>query len=354
MGQNIGTTVTAMLSSVGANKNARRAALIHLYFNIIGTAVFLILFYAVRLVIDLPILNTAVNEAGIAIIHTTFNIVCTAVLLPFNKLLVKLACLTIRDEAPEPEVNLLDERLLVTPSIALEQCSKLSCAMANLSQASVDRALGLVAAYSEDTAKVVCDVEEQLDQYEDGIGTYLVKLSSKSLSMDDSRSVSRLLHSISDFERISDHAKSIQISAQRLRDKGQTFSKDAQAELEVLFRAVRQVTRLTANSFIANDPEQAKLVEPLEQVVDHLCATMKARHITRLQEGACNVDQGMLFTDLLTDCSRISDHCSNVAAAIIELGRDSYDTHHYLDHVREHDNQFKQQYQTYLRQFPLP
>ena len=136
--------------------------------------------------------------------------------------------------------------------------------------------------------------------------------------------------------------------------QGQTFSKDAQAELEVLFRAVRQVTRLTANSFIANDPEQAKLVEPLEQVVDHLCATMKARHITRLQEGACNVDQGMLFTDLLTDCSRISDHCSNVAAAIIELGRDSYDTHHYLDHVREHDNQFKQQYQTYLRQFPLP
>ena len=353
LGQNIGTTVTAMLSSVGTNKNARRAALIHLYFNVIGTITFLILFFALQLIIPMPFLDDSVSAFNIAVVHTMFNVVCTLALLPFNKLLVKLACATIKDEAQEPEVILLDERLLVTPSIALEQCSKLAIGMANLASTSVKRALGLITNYDEEDAKLVCEVEDQLDQYEDLMGSYLVKLSTKTLSVSDSRMVSLLLHSISDLERISDHAKSIQISAQRMHNKQNVLSGDAKAELDVLAKAVATVTRETAKSFADDDSKRARKVEPLEQVVDHLCANMKARHIKRLQDGACKVEQGMLFTDVLGDCARISDHCSNVAAAIIELHHDSYDTHQYLGDLRS-DPEFKELYQEYLAQYPLP
>ena len=353
LGQNIGTTVTAMLSSVGANKNARRAALIHLYFNVIGTITFLILFFILQVFIPMPFLNDSINEFYIAVVHTVFNVVCTLALLPFNKLLVKLACATIKEEAKEPEVMLLDERLLVTPPIALEQCNKLAIGMANLASTSVQRALGLITSYNEEDAKLVCEVEDQLDQYEDQIGSYLVKLSTKTLSVDDSRAVSLLLHSISDLERISDHAKSIQISAQRMHNKHNQLSGDAKEELQVLAKAVTAVTKETAKSFADDDSKRARKVEPMEQVVDHLCSNMKARHIKRLQDGACRVEQGMLFTDVLGDCARISDHCSNVAAAIIELHHDSYDTHQYLGDLR-HDPEFKELYQEYLAQYPLP
>jgi len=353
LGQNIGTTVTAMLSSVGANKNARRAALIHLYFNVIGTITFLILFFILQVFIPMPFLNDSINEFYIAVVHTVFNVVCTLALLPFNKLLVKLACATIKEEAKEPEVMLLDERLLVTPPIALEQCNKLAIGMANLASTSVQRALGLITSYNEEDAKLVCEVEDQLDQYEDQIGSYLVKLSTKTLSVDDSRAVSLLLHSISDLERISDHAKSIQISAQRMHNKHNQLSGDAKEELQVLAKAVTAVTKETAKSFADDDSKRARKVEPMEQVVDHLCSNMKARHIKRLQDGACRVEQGMLFTDVLGDCARISDHCSNVAAAIIELHHDSYDTHQYLGDLRS-DPEFKELYQEYLAQYPLP
>ncbi len=352
LGQNIGTTVTAMLSSVGATKNARRAALIHLYFNVIGTAAFLALFYLLRALVPMPFLTDAIGESGIALVHTLFNLVCTAALFPFNKLLVRLACLTIPEEKQDPKAALLDERLLVTPSIALEQCSKLTCTMATLSEQAVNQALSLVGAYNPQAAQTVCDTETQMDEYEDLLGSYLVKLSSRSLSMDDSRGVSLLLHSIGDFERISDHAKSVQITAQRLQSS--QFSREAQAELEVLFQAVRKVTHLTSQCFLSNDTALAAQVEPLEAVVDHLCSVMRARHITRLQQGACCVEQGMAFTDLLNDCSRVSDHCSNVAAAIIELGHDSYEPHHYVEHAKEHDAQFQAHYRAYLAQFTLP
>ena len=353
LGQNIGTTVTAMLSSVGANKNARRAALIHLYFNVIGTITFLVLFFILQAVIPMPFLGESINEFYIAVVHTVFNVVCTMALLPFNKLLVKLACLTIKDEATEPEVILLDERLLVTPPIALEQCSKLASGMANLAKEAVKSSLRLITNYNQEDEQLVQEVEDQLDQYEDLMGSYLVKLSSKTLSMDDSHVVSLLLHSISDFERISDHAKSIQISAKRMQEKGNSLSPAALAELNVLAQAVTAVTRETAKSFSADDSHRARKVEPLEQVVDHLCATMKARHIQRLQDGTCKVEQGMLFTDVLGDCARISDHCSNVAAAIIELHHDSYDTHQYLGDLRN-DPEFKELYQEYQAQYPLP
>ena len=354
LGQNIGTTVTAMLSSVGANKNARRAALIHLYFNVIGTFTFLGLFYLFHTFIGFPLYDSAINQAGIAIVHTIFNVVCTLVLLPFSQQLVKLAYLTIRDDDPEPEIVLLDERLLVTPSIALEQCKKLASAMANLSQTAVVRALSLLSSYSEEDASLIREVEDQLDRYEDAISTYLVGLASRNLSVDDSREVSLILHSISDFERISDHAKSIQITAAKMRDKSVSFTPNAREELSVLVRAVSSVTRFTANCFMDNDRELAQKVEPLEQVVDRLCIDIKERHIARLREGACTVDLGLLFTDVLNDCSRVSDHCSNVAAAIIELDHDQYDTHQYLGNLKKNDEHFKRQYEEFLSQHALP
>ena len=354
LGQNIGTTVTALLSSTGANKNARRAALIHLYFNVIGTVTFLILFYIIKAIVPMPFLDGPADEAGIATVHTLFNVVCTCAMLPFNKLLVKLACLTIKDEAEEPPIVLLDERLLVTPSIALEQCSKLTRAMASLSTTAVHRSLGLLTSYNNEDADLVRELEGKLDEYEDTLGTYLVKLSSKSLSMNDSREVSRLLHAIGDFERISDHAMSIQRSAGRLHEKGLTFSKDALNELDSLTAALRQVTLTTAYCFSDNDHKLARQVEPLEQVVDYLASNMKARHIARLKDGLCTVDQGMLFTDILADCRRVSDHCSNVAAALIELHHDSYDTHYYLGNVKENNAEFKELYESFLAQYPLP
>ena len=354
LGQNIGTTVTAMLSSVGANKNARRAALIHLYFNVIGTVTFLALFYLFHTFIGFPLYDASIDQAGIAIVHTAFNVVCTLVLLPFSQQLVKLAYLTIRDDDPEPEIVLLDERLLVTPSIALEQCKKLASAMANLSQTAVVRALSLLSSYSEEDAVLIREVEDQLDQYEDAISTYLVGLASRNLSVDDSREVSLILHSISDFERISDHAKSIQITAAKMRDKSVSFTPNALEELSVLVRAVSSVTRFTANCFMDNDRELARKVEPLEQVVDRLCIDIKERHIARLREGACTVDLGLLFTDVLNDCSRVSDHCSNVAAAIIELDHDQYDTHQYLGNLKKNDEHFKRQYEEFLSQHALP
>ena len=249
---------------------------------------------------------------------------------------------------------LLDERLLVTPPIALEQCAKLTRAMASLSTVAVDRALGLTVDYKEEDVALIRDIEANLDEYEDTLGTFLVKLSAKSLSASDSREVSRLLHAIGDFERISDHAKSIQKNVDRLREKGQSFSAEAMKELDVLSAALRRVTKLTAFAFSDGDHEKAHQVEPLEQVVDHLASNMKARHIARLKEGACSVDQGVIFTDILSDCRRISDHCSNVAAALIELDHDSYETHQYLGDVKKNDADFKEMYNAFMAQFPLP
>ena len=353
LGQNIGTTVTALISSAGATKNARRAALIHLYFNVIGTVVFLALFYIIKTLVPMPFLDGPTSETGISVVHTLFNVVCTGAMLPFNKMLVKLACATIKDEAEEPEVVLLDERLLVTPTIALEQCNKLACGMANLARTSASRSMELLAEYDDDKAAIVDGIEDQLDQYEDIIGSFLVKLSAHELSAQDNRMVSLLLHTISDLERISDHAKSIRILAHRL-SKGVGPSAQAEAEMKVLVAAVDRVARMTANAFIDRDSSQAQQVEPLEQVVDYLCAEIKARHIIRLQQGICSVESGMQFTDILGDCARISDHCSNVAAAVIELNLGAFDTHQYLGSLREGNEEFQQRYQQFRSEYVLP
>ncbi len=353
LGQNIGTTVTALLSSAGAPKNARRASLIHLYFNVIGTAVFLILFYVLKAMIPMPFLDGPASEAGISIVHTLFNVVCTGAMLPFSKLLVKLACMTIRDEEQEEEIILLDEHLLVTPTIALEQCNKLACGMASLSRTSTNLAIELLQNYDEEKAQTIDEIENQLDHYEDIIGTFLVKLSSHSLSMDDSRMVSLLLHTISDLERISDHAKSVRILAKRL-STGNGPSAQAEEEMKILVEAVNRVTKMASNAFIDRNSELAKQVEPLEQVVDYLCSEIKTRHIARLQNGTCSVESGMHFTDVLGDLARISDHCSNVAAAVIELNMGLFDTHQYLGTLRSDNEDFRQLYAQFRADYVLP
>jgi len=355
LGQNIGTCVTAMLSSVGTNRNARRAAAVHLYFNIIGTTIFLLGFYALHALIQFPFYSLPIDELGIAQVHTTFNLTCTVAMLPLSRVLEKLAYLTIRDEKDkQDQFQLLDERLMVTPSIAIRQCKLLAMDMTALARESVLKAMDTVSDFKEEDAALVAENEKAVDVYEDRLGTYLVKLSSQRISAEDSHEISKLLHSISDIERISDHALSIAITARSMAQKGIRFSEQAQAEFQVITSAVREVLAITEQCFDGDDPVQALRVEPLEQVVDYLSDTLRTRHIRRLQEGACSVDQGLIFTDLLSDYRRVSDHCSNIAAAIIELQHNSYDTHRYLGSLKKGNEDFAQLYQSYMTQFPLP
>ena len=355
LGQNIGTCVTAMISSVGTNRNARRAAAVHLYFNIIGTAIFLLGFYALHALLRFPFYALPIDELGIAQVHTIFNLVCTVVMLPLSRLLEKLAYLTIRDAKDQPDqFQLLDERLMVTPSIAIQQCKQLAMDMTALARESVHKAMDCVTSFKEEDAALVAENEQTVDVYEDRLGTYLVKLSAQRLSTEESHGISKLLHTISDIERISDHALSIAITARALAQKQVQFSEQAMAELAVISDAVREVLSLAERTFDADDPVLAQRVEPLEQVVDHLSDNLRSRHIQRLQEGACSVDQGLVFTDLLSDYRRISDHCSNIAAAVIELQHNAYDTHEYLGSLKKGNENFAQLYQSYMAQFPLP
>ena len=356
MGQNIGTCATAMLSSIGANKNARRTAIVHLYFNIIGTIVFLALFYSLKAIFDFQFVNQPINQLGIAIVHTCFNLLTTAVMLPFAGVLERLACATINDgQQVEDEFSLLDERLMVTPPVAIEQCRKLAVKMAEKSEMAMDKALSLIHNFDPEVYEFVRKTESRIDVYEDRIGTYLVSLSSRSLSQADSREVSRLLHTIGDFERISDHAVDVAKSAKEMNDKQIHFSEDAYAELKVIASAVRNVLHMSIESFNTGNISLAEQVEPLEQVVDHLRSTMKNRHIARLQNGDCTIELGFIFTDLLTGFERVSDHCSNIAACMIELQHGSYDTHEYLSRIKSgQDAEFVERYNEYLKEYALP
>ena len=356
MGQNIGTCATAMLSSIGANKNARRTAIVHLYFNIIGTVVFLALFYSLKAIFDFQFVNQPINQLGIAIVHTCFNLLTTAIMLPFAGGLERLACATIKDDQQvEDEFSLLDERLMVTPPVAIEQCRKLAVKMAEKSEMAMDKALSLIHNFDPEVYEFVRKTESRIDVYEDRIGTYLVSLSSRSLSQADSREVSRLLHTIGDFERISDHAVDVAKSAKEMNDKQIRFSDDAYAELEVIASAVRNVLHMSIQSFNTGNIALAEQVEPLEQVVDHLRSTMKNRHIARLQNGDCTIELGFIFTDLLTGFERVSDHCSNIAACMIELQHGSYDTHEYLSRIKSgQDAEFVERYNEYLKEYALP
>lgn len=354
LGQNIGTCVTAMLSSIGANKNARRTAVVHLYFNIIGTVAFLILFYILRGIFDFAFVNNPVNEVGIAVVHTTFNLLATALMLPFTKGLEKLAYLTIREDARPETQELLDERLLATPSVALSQCHKVTTDMALLAREVLSDAAGLVNRYDPDTAAGIQAREDRLDWYEDKLGTYLVKLSAKSLSDQDSREISTLLHIIGDFERIGDHAVNITDSAKEMNDKNLAFSDAAKEELAVLTAAVEEVVSLAVNAFTQGDLHLADQVEPLEEVIDVLRNELRNHHIKRLQKGLCTLELGFVFSDLLTNFERTADHCSNIAVCLIQVGHDSFDTHAYLNRIKAGGQEaYDAAYAAYAKKYSL-
>jgi phosphate:Na+ symporter len=341
MGQNIGTCVTALISSVGANKNARRAAMVHLYFNIIGVTIFLVGFYGLNTVCHFVFVNTTIEAWGIAVVHSVFNIVATLVLLPFANLLEKLAILTIPDSPEKESFALLDDRLLNTPAVAVERARSATAEMAELARVGVMQAMSLTHDWNDTLAQKVREEETQVDRYEDALGTYLVKLSSRELNHADSQSVNTLLHTISDFERISDHSVNLMESAEEMHTKEIQFSQDARDELQVLEDAVQDILNRTTDAFRKGDLHLASKVEPLEAVVNELVRAIKAHHIARLQAGSCSIEYGFVLDDLLTNYERVCDHCSNVAVAQIEVAQDSFDTHAYLNELR-HGNDTKE------------
>ena len=360
MGQNIGTCVTALISSVGANKNARRAAMVHLYFNIIGVTVFLAGFYGLNAVVHFDFVNETIAAWGIAVVHSAFNIAATLILLPFANGLEKLAILTIPDDAEKESFALLDERLLNTPAVAVARARSATADMAELARVGVMQAMSLTHTWDDTLAQKVRDEESKVDQYEDALGTYLVKLSSRELNHADSQSVNTLLHTISDFERISDHSVNLLESAQEMHTKEINFSTDAREELQVLEDAVQDVLNRTTDAFRKDDLHLASKVEPLETVVDELVRAIKARHVARLQAGSCSIEYGFVLEDLLTNYERVCDHCSNVAVAQIEVAQDSFDTHAYLNDLRsghastKESEQFQRRLNRYRERYLFP
>ena len=350
MGQNIGTTVTALISSAGANKNAKRTAFVHLYFNLIGTVVFLLGFYGLNAVIGFSFFNETANTFGIAIVHTVFNLVTTAILLPFNRVLERLAIMTVPDSPTDSgeQHSLLDERLLTTPSVAVGRSMLVGGDMAEICRTALLQAMSTTRVWNDAIADEVTRKEDAVDHYEDVLGTYLVKLSAKHLSQDDNRTVNTLLHTIGDFERVSDHAVNLIKAAKEIRDKSIQFSEEALNDLSVLEAAVQDIVNRTVDAFQKNDVYAAKKIEPLEEVVDGLVREVKSRHIMRLQAGACSIEYGFVLDDLLTNYERIADHCSNIAVAMIEVSLDRFDTHEYLNAVKHGDDvKFERRYEKY-------
>ena len=353
MGQNIGTCVTALISSVGTTKNARRTAVVHLSFNIIGTIILLTLFCIVKAIFDIPLIAQPANELGIAVAHSFFNILCTSILLPCAGLLEKLACRIIPDDKKAEQTTQLDERLMATPSIAIERCRVVTGDMAVTSVGALRGALELLRQFDEATAAEVRAKENETDQYEDDLGTYLVKLSAHDMSDEDSTEVAKLLHMISDIERVSDHAVNIMESARELDEKGIAFSGDAKRELTVMCDAVLECVDLALKAFLEDDMDCARQVEPLEQVVDALRGQLRSRHVLRLQRGECSIEAGFVWNDLITSLERVSDYCSNIAGCVIEMAHASLDLHGYLSGIRAEDPQYVRRYNEFAKKYAL-
>ena len=355
-GQNIGTCITALLSSIGTSRNARRTAMVHLYFNIIGTVLFLVLFYGINAFVHFPFLETSANAAGIAIVHSGFNIFATLILFPFADGLVKLAKLTIPDgpeEKADEAVQMLDTRFLDSPAFALQQCKVAAAKMAELTETGLVTSVDLMASYNEADAENVDILETKVDHFEDALGTYLVKLSSEKLSPKDSQTLSMILHCIGDFERISDHTVNIMKAAREMHDKNLQFSSDGAAELAVYGKAVKDIVSLTFSVFNNEDVKKANEVEPLEQVIDSLNSSLKNHHIERLQSGKCTIELGFILSDVMTDFERISDHCSNIAVCVSQIHSGSFDTHEYL-HALKKEEEFESEYKELKKQYQLP
>jgi len=361
MGQNIGTCITAILSSIGTSKNAKRAALVHLYFNVIGTAVFMILFYSANAIFKFSFLSQAASPVGIAIVHSTFNIFATMLLLPFAKGLEKLAYLTIKELPGEKEVcvekaiKLLDPHFLNTPSLAIDQANKAAEKMADLTKRALFESIELVENFDEEKANSVLKLESRVDNYEDQLGTYLVKLSAQKLSKKDSETLSGLLHGIGDFERISDHSVNIMETAREMFNKKFQFSDAAKNEFRVFSSAVEDIVEQSFSAYINHDEIVAKQIEPLEEVIDHIHAEVKKRHIKRLRMGECTIEMGFILSDLSTSLERVSDHCSNLAVSVIQLSDDEIVMHGYLEALDKGNNEwFQKKYQEYKEIYALP
>ena len=354
LGQGIGTCVTAMLSAIGANRNAKRAASIHLSFNILGSIIFLILFYVLHAIFQFPFIDKAVNPFTIAVINTTFKVVSTLVLFPFGGALEKLSYLFIPEKGQDKDPELLDERLFATPGIAVRQAKKLTDRMSIESRESIVMAMNILEKFDQATAEKIVEIEKTIDTYEDKLGTYLVKLSRENLSMDDSHQISNLLHTIGDFERIADHAVNIRKVALEIHEKGLEFSESAKKEIKTVTAAVNEIMDMTVRAFTEENTDLAKQVEPLEQVIDVLKKQMKERHISRLQQGECTIETGFVFSDLITNYERIADHCSNIAVCLIQIANDSFETHEYLEHVK-HDgqNDFEENFKSYSKKYSI-
>lgn len=361
LGQNIGTCVTALISAAGANKNARRASIVHLYFNIIGSALFLTVFYAANAVFHFDFMNDAVGPADIAVVHSIFNISATLILLPFTKLLEKLAYLTIKDnpgvkpgEAKE-SYTLLDERFLGRPGFAVSQCKNVACEMAEMALKAFVISLELLTEYDETKAQEIVRLEDEVDRYEDELGTYLLKLSDNDVTTSDSRTMNLILHCMNDFERISDHAVNILDSAREMHDKDLHFTDKAQKEMQVYSEALKDILYMAVYSFQKEDLPSAHEIEPLEEVIDHLSEKLRDKHINRMRKGKCTIEMGFVLTDIVTNFERVADHCSNIGICLIQVSQNEYETHGYALDIKEQDiAEFNEKCLHYEKKYVLP
>ena len=364
LGQNIGTCVTAMLSSLSANKNGKRTAVAHLFFNVIGVVFWLGAYYLVGWILQITNVydifalanSSTINMWGIAAVHTVFKILAIALMWPFTKLLEKLACSIVKgdDKKGDEFTSLLDERLLDTPSVAIERCRTVACQMARLSIQPLKKAILLLRNYNDNEAHEIRDAEDKVDIYEDALGSYLVQLSSKSMPESDSHEVTKLLHMIGDLERISDHSVNIVESAEEIKDKELVFSPAAREELNSLYGAINEILDITEDAFINADIKKAAVVEPIEQVVDDLKDEIRRQHIIRVQNNQCTIEQGFVLSDILTNLERVSDHCSNIAGCLIEMSlHDTLDLHNYLHKVKAGSEEYNKSYQTYRTKYAI-
>lgn len=352
MGQNIGTCVTALISSMGVTKNAQKVAVVHIVFNLVGTFVCLLLYCVGNAVFHFAFSDIAIDAVGIALVHTLFNVFTTTLLLPFSQKLEQLAN-RILPSTEQEDTQLLDARLMATPSVAIAECDALAVKMAGVAKESLQTAMSMLFAYDNAKAERILAWEQELDKYEDKLGTYLVQLSSNRLSEKDSLKVSKILHSIGDFERLGDHAVNLMEAAQELKEKNLEFSGKAKKELAVLYAAIEEILQITCESYANNDAHRAHYAEPVEQCVDSLVTTIKAMHVRRLQSAECSIEMGFILSDVLNNFERISDHCSNIAVAVIELEHHTFDTHAYLRELKETDAEYRQLYAEYANRFTI-
>ncbi len=353
MGQNIGTCVTALISSIGVSRNAKKVAVVHISFNLIGTAVCLSLYCLGNALFHFPFADRSIDAVGIAMVHTAFNVITTAMLLPFTKQLEGIANAFLPEKEAVQKPQLLDRRLLATPSVAITECDNLAMKMSDLAEETLLLACKTLDHFTEAAAEQILKQENTLDRYEDVLGTYLVQLSSKRLSEGDSLKVSRMLHSIGDFERLGDHGVNLLGAARELHEKGMTFSGEAKQELSVLNAAITEILQLTNAAYRQGSVELAVQVEPLEQTVDRLVTAIKGRHIERLRAGECSIELGFILSDVLNNLERVSDHCSNIAVAVIELSHSSFDTHQYISGLRSDSEQYKEDFSRFSKKYRI-